>query len=127
MEKANRRVICFVMIALSFTLIACSKKEEDFDATGYVKASLDAVFYEEYAEYAKFLDTSEMGVVLLETVSYLSGYKVEGDTVKITCMISLENSSDTDKKISVQGIFPEEVRTGLLENEDITGIFSSLH
>lgn len=51
--------IGFVMIALCFTLIACSNKEEDFDASGYVKASLDAAYHGEYAEYAKFLGISE--------------------------------------------------------------------
>lgn len=59
MKKANRSAICFVMITACLTLMACSKKEEDFDATGYVKASMDAVFHGEYTEYAKFLDISE--------------------------------------------------------------------
>lgn len=58
MKKINKMTICFVMITLCFTLIACSKKEK-FDAAGYVKASMDAVFHEEYAEYAKLLEISQ--------------------------------------------------------------------
>lgn len=58
--KKNKRLSRIIILAIILSISAgCSKKEEDFDASGYVKASLDAVFHGEYAEYAKFLDISE--------------------------------------------------------------------
>lgn len=56
--KDKPNLILVIMIISVFILSGCSK-EKDFDASGYAKASLDAVYHGEYAEYAKFLDISE--------------------------------------------------------------------
>ncbi len=57
MEDKPNLILAIVLIIV-FILSGCSK-EKDFDASGYVKASMDAIFHGEYAEYAKFLNTSE--------------------------------------------------------------------
>lgn len=45
-----------IVLGMMFSLAACGQK--DFDAAGYVKASLDALYHGEYDAYAKFLDKS---------------------------------------------------------------------
>ena len=57
MERKSRIAVMFLGGVLCFGLSACSEK--DFDASAYVKSSLDAAFHQEYKEYATFLDISE--------------------------------------------------------------------
>ena len=57
MKKESNRVLAVLSIFICLSLTACSEK--DFDASTYVKSSLDAAFHQEYKEYATFLDISE--------------------------------------------------------------------
>lgn len=59
MRKLNKIITISTITILCSILVACSKKEDNFDAAGYVKASMDAAYHGEYAEYAKFLNISE--------------------------------------------------------------------
>lgn len=57
MERKSRIAVMFLGVVLCFGLIACSEK--DFDASAYVKSTLDAAFHQEYKAYATFMDISE--------------------------------------------------------------------
>ena len=57
MKKESKRVFAVLSIFICLSLTACSEK--DFDASAYVKSSLDAAFHQEYKEYATFLEISE--------------------------------------------------------------------
>ena len=48
-----------MLLAAALTVAGCSQKEKDYDAAGYVKSSLDAVYCEDYKEYAQYLNISE--------------------------------------------------------------------
>lgn len=56
----NRRKIFFKGLIVFCIIVLCGcTKEKDFDAAGYVKSSMDAIYHEDYKEYAEFLDISE--------------------------------------------------------------------
>ena len=48
-----------MLLADALTVAGCFQKERDYDASCYVKSSLDAVYREGYKEYAKYLNKSE--------------------------------------------------------------------
>lgn len=58
MKKRSIIYLLVISFVISTILAACSR-EEEFDAAGYVKSALDAMYHQEYKEYAKFLDISE--------------------------------------------------------------------
>ena len=51
-----------LLAAILCVLMTSCSSEKAFDAAGYVKSTLDAVYYEEYAEYAKIQGISEKEV-----------------------------------------------------------------
>lgn len=48
-----------MLLAAALTVAGCFQKEKDYDAVGYVKSSLDAVYRQDYKGYAKYLNKSE--------------------------------------------------------------------
>ena len=56
MKKESKTAFVILSIFICLGLTACSEK--NFDASTYVKSSLDAAFHQEYKEYATFLDIS---------------------------------------------------------------------
>lgn len=58
MRKIKKICVLFTVMVLSISLSACTK-EKEFDAAGYVKSSMDAIYHEDYKEYAGLLDISE--------------------------------------------------------------------
>ena len=48
-----------LLVAILCVLITSCSREKTFDAAGYVKSTLDAVYHKEYAEYAKIQGISE--------------------------------------------------------------------
>lgn len=58
MKRKKRGLLALIFCAAAFMITACAK-EKDFDASGYVKSSLDALYKGEYAEHAKYVDEDE--------------------------------------------------------------------
>ncbi|GAA6410192.1 hypothetical protein K040078D81_43090 [Blautia hominis] len=56
MKQKSIRVL---LVAILGILITSCSREKTFDAAGYVKSTLDAVYHKEYAEYAKIQGISE--------------------------------------------------------------------
>lgn len=56
MKQKSIRVL---LVAILCILITSCSREKTFDAAGYVKSTLDAVYHKEYAEYAKIQGISE--------------------------------------------------------------------
>lgn len=54
---SKAKAVLGVMLACIVCTTAC--KGQDFDASGYVKSSLDAVFHQEYKAYSEFRNLSE--------------------------------------------------------------------
>ena len=76
-----------LLIGFIISLTACSVK---FDASGYVKACLDAAFHEEYESYAEFVDS---------TVEEAETFFYEGNKQNITNEIdSLEDITVTEEQ-----------------------------
>lgn len=53
-QKRTGLLVLIICVAI-LTITACGQKEE-FDAEGYVKSSLDALYKGEYADHAKYVD-----------------------------------------------------------------------
>ena len=51
MKRLQKYIVIFGTAMLCVGFSACSK-QSDFDAQAYVKSSLDAEYYREYADYA---------------------------------------------------------------------------
>lgn len=58
MIKVSNIIKVSLVVILCISITSCSR-EKTFDAAGYVKSTLDAVYYKEYAEYAKIQGISE--------------------------------------------------------------------
>lgn len=58
MRKTNGIGVLLTVMMILTSLTACTK-EKDFDAAGYVKSAMDAIYHEDYKEYAELLDISE--------------------------------------------------------------------
>lgn len=54
--KKMKKILVAVCLVMSFALSACAK---EFDASGYVKASLEANLHGKYDDYAKFRNISK--------------------------------------------------------------------
>lgn len=57
--KRKKRGLLVLIICLAVSFLSACSKEKEFDATGYVKSSLDALYKGEYAEHAKYVDEDE--------------------------------------------------------------------
>lgn len=55
MKRKKRGRLALVFCVVMFVFTACGKSKE-FDAAGYVKSALDALYKGEYAEHAKYVD-----------------------------------------------------------------------
>lgn len=49
-----------------------------------------------------------------EKMSYFSEFNVVGDEVQIVCCVTICNTYDTEKTVSIRGDFSDEVENGLL-------------
>ena len=58
MIKVSKIIRVSLVVILCISITSCSR-EKTFDAAGYVKSTLDAVYHKEYAEYAKIQGISE--------------------------------------------------------------------
>lgn len=58
MIKVSNIIKVSLVVILCISITSCSR-EKTFDAAGYVKSTLDAVYHKEYAEYAKIQGISE--------------------------------------------------------------------
>lgn len=58
MEWKRSGIHMLLVCTAVFILSACGKKQ-DFDASGYVKSALDAMYKEEYKEHAKYIGENE--------------------------------------------------------------------
>lgn len=54
--------------------------------------------------------------------SYFSDYEVEDDKVFIKCHITIENTFEDEKTVTLSAILPEDVTNGLLKNETIKAL-----
>lgn len=54
--------------------------------------------------------------------SYFSDYEVENDKVFIKCHITLENTFQDEKMVTLSAKFPEDVTSGLLKSEKIKAL-----
>ena len=54
--------------------------------------------------------------------SYFSDYIVKNDKVYIRCYITLTNTFETEKSVTLSAKLPEDVRTGLLKNETVKAL-----
>lgn len=65
-----------LVICMLFGMTACQSTK--FDAAGYVKAYLDAMYYQEYEAYAEFTDQTieeaEKGIVEVEKIDLADSY-----------------------------------------------------
>ena len=61
MIKVSKIIRVSLVVILCISITSCSR-EKTFDAAGYVKSTLDAVYHKEYAEYAKIQGISEKEV-----------------------------------------------------------------
>ena len=58
MIKVSNIIKVSLVVILCISITSCSR-EKTFDAAGYVKSTLDAVYHKEYAEYTKIQGISE--------------------------------------------------------------------
>ena len=58
MIKVSKIIRVSLVVILCISITSCSR-EKTFDAAGYVKSTLDAVYHKEYAEYSKIHGISE--------------------------------------------------------------------
>lgn len=58
MIKVSKIIRVSLVVILCISITSCSR-EKTFDAAGYVKSTLNAVYHKEYAEYAKIQGISE--------------------------------------------------------------------
>lgn len=85
----------FILIIMSVFIVLCFHKKEEKDTN----------------------------IIILDEKSYFNDYIVENDTVKINCVITLENKSDIEKTVKIIADFEEEVDLGLLKKANLTAYF----
>ena len=54
--------------------------------------------------------------------SYFSDFEVEDDKVFIKCHVTIENTFEDEKTVTLSAILPEDVTNGLLKNETVKAL-----
>ena len=54
--------------------------------------------------------------------SYFSDFEVEGDKVFIKCHITIENTFEDEKTVTISAILPEDVSNGLLKADPVKAL-----
>lgn len=76
MKRIKVSVAVLLSVCFCFAVTACGATE-DFDASAYVKSSLDATYHQDYKEYAALLDISEEEAKADFDKSFQEGVKEE--------------------------------------------------
>jgi len=69
--------------------------------------------------FERSLSKSQPEVTLIEKDSWFSDFEVVGDKVNIKCYVTLLNTFDEDKKVTLSAVFPDDVKLGLLKEEKL--------